>query len=93
MNEQQKIDSILSAVFGLSPKLCHLLRLLLSVPVASTDLICEELDIEYDPRVVMYRLRKRLYPHGVVVQSQYGGNYWLTKDMKAMVREIVRDNT
>lgn len=89
MTEQEKIDSIFASVFRLPPKMCHLLRLLMQFPAVNIHIIQSKLDIDYDARVIIYRLRKRLFDRGIIIHSQYGGHYWLTKETKAQIREII----
>jgi hypothetical protein len=79
----------LAAAFRLPPKLSNLLGLLMQEDTVSTELAQHELGTKYAARVSFYRLRKRIFPYGIIVQSQYGGLYWLDPHMKQRVEEKI----
>jgi hypothetical protein len=91
MTEIEKIDSLFAATFKLPPQQCYLLRLLMQHPVVTSGMIEHKLGIEYGGRMPLYRLRRRVFKYGIVIQSQYGGNYWLEPETKQRVKEIVHD--
>ncbi len=84
-------DRELAPVFDLPPNLCKLLGLLMRVEVVTPEMIELRLNIATDAKVAAFRLRKRMWPFGVIIHSQYGIGYWLTPENKTLVKKIVKE--
>lgn len=86
-------DYDLAPVFDLPPNLCKLLGLLLRVDVVTPEMIELRLNIATDAKVAAFRLRKRMFPRGVYIHSQYGIGYWMTAENKARVKQIISERS
>jgi len=83
--------------FGLSPQLARLLQLLLERDRVRKDDISNLISTYHSirpyhnaDRMVVYRLRKRLKDHGVVLLVQYGEGSYLSPADKSILRGRLR---
>lgn len=95
MDSTQLIE--IERVFGLSPQLARLLQMLLAKDRVRKDDISDLISTYHSinpyhnaDRMVVYRLRKRLKDHGVVLLVQYGEGYYLGAADKALIRGRLR---
>lgn len=82
-------DDGLVATFRLTPVLNNLLGLILSVPVATPEMIRQRLEIAHDAKVAKHRLKKALAEFGIHIKSRRSVGYWLEDEDKAVIRGMV----
>jgi hypothetical protein len=82
-------DHTLALAYNLPPRLSDLLGLLLNLPVVSSEMIRQRLEIATDAKVAIHRLRKHLTPYGIKVEGRRGFGYWLSEDTKEAIRAVV----
>jgi hypothetical protein len=75
----------LKAAFLLPPKLCDLLGLLLAVPVVTSEMVQNRLNITTDSKIMVWRLRQHMEPFGVSIRSKRSVGYWLDADTKMKI--------
>ncbi|MGZ3665691.1 MAG: hypothetical protein ACXVDA_14555 [Ktedonobacterales bacterium] len=75
----------------LPPALSDLLGLLLSLPTVSVAVIQSRLEISTDAKVTKHRLKKKLEPFGIVIQSAKNVGYWLDEADKVKVRQLMAE--
>lgn len=77
---------VLQRRYNLSPLLAKLLLLLAHNPIVTAEMISADNDAApIANRVSMVRLRKRLIPLGIYVQSQRHLGYWINEDIRVEV--------
>jgi hypothetical protein len=78
-------DHTLALAFALPPRLSDLLGLLLNLPVVTSDMIRQRLEIATDAKVAVHRLRKHVDKFGIKIEGRRGFGYWLTEETKAAI--------
>lgn len=74
--------------YRLPPKLAEVLLLLAQNDVVTTKMIEDE--VTPDARSTMHRLRKRLTPTGIKLESLYATGYWLSAEDRRAVLEAAK---
>ena len=94
MNEEHSPDHTrkhilegLRVVFRLTPQETNLMMLLYTMQLVTPEVIVQRLGIATEVRVAMYRLRRTLVRHGVVINSKRRFGYWLDNETKAQIKE------
>lgn len=82
-------DHSLALAFNLPPRLSDLLGLLLSLPVVSSEMIRQRLEIATDAKVAIHRLRKHISPYGIEIMGRRGFGYWISEETKEAIRSRV----
>ena len=75
--------------FALPPALQKILGLLMSLPTVTAEMIEERLGIATPAKVAVFRLRRKLKPYGIEIQSKYAVGYWLDPDTKEKVSALI----
>lgn len=76
--------------FRLSEVLAKLLQLLLTEPRVTTTMIEDEYRLSTDAKVAIHRLRRRLKPHNIRIETLRGDGYWLEQPMKQLIETKIR---
>jgi len=80
----------LKAAFHLPPALNSVLTLLMAVPILTPELIEEHVELNYNYRVAMHRLRAALAPYGIEIRSRRMTGYWLEEEDREKIKQRVR---
>jgi DNA-binding response OmpR family regulator len=82
-------DNRIAIAYGLPPRMSNLLGLLLTVEVATPEMIQDQLGIATNTKVAIHRLRTYMALHDVTIHSQRGLGYWLDEETKQRLTERV----
>lgn len=78
-------DHSIALAYNLTPKLSDLFGLLIALPVVTSEMIRQRLEIATDAKVAIHRLRHNL-PADVKVHGRRGFGYWLDEATKAEIK-------
>lgn len=76
--------------FRLSEVLAQLLRLLLTENRVTQQMIEHDYRLSTDAKVAIHRLRRRLKPHNIRIETLRGDGYWLEPEMKQQIEHRIR---
>lgn len=76
--------------FRLSDVLAQLLRLLLTETRVTQQMIEHDYRLSTDAKVAIHRLRRRLKPHNIRIETLRGDGYWLEPQMKQQIENRIR---
>jgi len=81
----------LLATFKLTPVMNSLMGLLLELPIVSSAVIHQHMEIAANAKVAAHRLRQLLKPYDIEVHSRRNVGYWFSDDDKKRIRELISE--
>ena len=76
--------------FRLSEVLAKLLQLLMTEPRVTQQMIEHDHRLSTDAKVAIHRLRRRLKPYNIRIETLRGDGYWLENPMKQLINDRIR---
>lgn len=76
----------------LTHKQALFIDLLMTNKVVSVEMMEHDFGVATIARVLVYRIRPKLKPFGIVINNSYKDGYWITEDGKAKVRTLVEES-
>lgn len=76
--------------FRLSEVLAKLLDLLLTETRVTAQMIEHDHRLSTDAKVAIHRLRRRLRPYNIRIETLRGDGYWLEQPMKQLIQDRIR---